>query len=45
MLIDIKNDPGEMENLVGNRDYEEVLNEHREMFAEYKKASGDPFLS
>jgi arylsulfatase A-like enzyme len=45
MLIDMKNDPGEMENLVGNPDYEELLNEHRKMFARYKKASGDPFLS
>jgi hypothetical protein len=41
----MKNDPGEMENLAGNPDYENVLNEHRAMFAEYKEASGDPFLS
>ncbi|KPK36622.1 MAG: hypothetical protein AMJ65_15965 [Phycisphaerae bacterium SG8_4] len=45
MLIDMKNDPGEMENLAGNPDYEEVLSEHRKMFAEYKKESGDSFLS
>jgi len=45
MLIDMKNDPGEMENLIGNPDYKKVLNEHRKMFAEYKKASGDSFLS
>ncbi len=45
MLIDMKNDPGEMENLVGNPDYKKVLDEHRRMFAKYKKASGDSFLS
>jgi arylsulfatase A-like enzyme len=45
MLIDMKNDPGEMENLIGNPDYKKVLNEHRKMFAKYKKASGDTFLS
>ncbi len=45
MLIDMKNDPGEMENLVGNPDYKKVLDEHREIFAEYKKESGDSFLS
>jgi arylsulfatase A-like enzyme len=43
MLIDMKNDPGEMENLVGNPDYEKVLAEHRELFARYKKESGDTF--
>ncbi len=45
MLIDMKNDPGEMENLVGNPDYKKVLDEHREIFSEYKKESGDSFLS
>jgi arylsulfatase A-like enzyme len=45
MLIDMKNDPGEMENLVGNPDYKKVLDEHREIFATYKKESGDSFLS
>jgi choline-sulfatase len=45
MLIDMKNDPGEMENLAGNPDYKKVLVEHREIFAEYKKESGDSFLS
>jgi choline-sulfatase len=45
MLIDMKNDPGEMENLVGNPDYKKVLVEHREIFAEYKKETGDSFLS
>ena len=45
MLIDMKNDPGEMENLVGNPNYKTVLDEHRKMFAKYKKTSGDTFLS
>ncbi len=45
MLIDMKNDPGEMENLVGNPDYKKVLDEHREIFTEYKKETGDSFLS
>ncbi|MCP4257929.1 MAG: sulfatase-like hydrolase/transferase [Planctomycetes bacterium] len=45
MLIDMKNDPGEMENLVGNSDYKKVLIQHRRIFAKYKKESGDGFLS
>jgi len=44
MLLDMNNDPGEMENLVGNPDYEKVLSEHRNLFAKYKKESGDTFL-
>ncbi len=43
MLIDMKNDPGEMQNLVGNPDYEKVLAQHRDLFAKYKKESGDTF--
>jgi len=43
MLIDMKNDPGEMENLVGNPAFRQVLAEHRSLFAQYKKESGDPF--
>jgi choline-sulfatase len=45
MLIDMKNDPGEMENLVGNPEYKEVLASHRRIFKRYKKESGDNFLS
>ena len=45
MLIDMKNDPGEMENLVSNPDYKKVLIQHRRMFAKYKKECGDSFLS
>ena len=43
MLIDMRNDPGEMENLAGNPDYEKVLTEHRNLFAQYKKETGDTF--
>lgn len=43
MLIDMKNDPGEMENLAGNSNYRQVLTEHRNLFAQYKNESGDPF--
>ena len=45
MLIDMKNDPGEMENLVGNPDYKKVLAEHRKIFKIYKRESNDNFLS
>ena len=45
MLIDMKNDPGEMENLVGNPEYKGILAEHRRIFKRYKKESGDDFLS
>jgi len=44
MLIDMKNDPGEMENLVDNPKYAEVLAKHRKMFTKYKKEAGDGFL-
>jgi choline-sulfatase len=45
MLIDMKNDPGEMQNLVANPAYREVLAKHRRMFTKYKQESGDGFLS
>ncbi|MHC4104644.1 MAG: sulfatase family protein [Planctomycetota bacterium] len=45
MLIDMKKDPGEMKNLVGNPDYKKVLAKHRKIFEKYKKESGDGFLS
>ena len=43
MLIDMKNDPGEMRNLVGIPEYARVLVEHRSLFAQYKKDNGDIF--
>jgi arylsulfatase A-like enzyme len=44
MLIDMKNDPGEMVNLVGDPAYRDVLIEHRKLFAKYEKDTGDTFL-
>lgn len=44
MLIDMKNDPGEMENLIGNPRYEKVLAAHRKLFEQYKKETEDTFL-
>jgi choline-sulfatase len=36
-LIDMENDPGEMNNLAGNLKYKDVLTEHREYFKEWNK--------
>lgn len=44
MLIDMKNDPGEMRNLVGDPEYSAVLEAHRRIFREYKRETGDTFL-
>jgi len=43
MLIDMKNDPGEMVNLVGDANYERVLSKHRRLLAQYKQETGDSF--
>ncbi len=43
MLIDLKKDPGDIVNLVGTPDYKKILDAHREIFAKYKKESGDNF--
>ncbi|MCK4855835.1 MAG: DUF4976 domain-containing protein, partial [Bacteroidales bacterium] len=37
MLIDMENDPGEMKNLAGMEEYEDVLAEHRGMLNEWTK--------
>ena len=37
MLIDMENDPGEMKNLAGMEEYEDVLAEHRGMLNEWAK--------
>ncbi len=42
-LYDMINDPGEKTNLAGKPEYQNVLNEHREMFAAYLKQKNDPF--
>jgi arylsulfatase A-like enzyme len=40
-LVDMKNDPGEMRNVAGDRAFKEVLAEHRRMLAEWNELSGD----
>lgn len=45
MLIDMLNDPGEMVNLVGNKKYKNVLVEHRKLLKQYKKETGDNFVT
>lgn len=41
LLIDLENDPGEMRNLADNRDYHDVLVEHRRFLEEWSKLSAD----
>jgi arylsulfatase A-like enzyme len=40
-LIDLKNDPGEMNNLTGRGDYKNVLDEHRRLMRGWVKKTGD----
>jgi len=40
-LIDLKNDPGEMNNLAGRGDYKAVLNKHRRLLRGWVKRTGD----
>ena len=40
-LIDVKNDPGEMNNLAGRADYENVLNKHRKLLRRWVERTGD----
>lgn len=40
-LVDLENDPGEMQNLVHDPQYEEVLTAHRKLLAEWVALSGD----
>jgi len=40
-LIDMENDPGEMQNLSNSEKYEKVLDEHRRYLKEWLKLSGD----
>lgn len=40
-LVDMKNDPGEMHNLVDNPEYKEVLREHRIILADWSALSDD----
>lgn len=41
MLVDMENDPGELQNLVDDPKYRVVLSEHRKLLAEWSKLSGD----
>lgn len=41
MLVDLEADPGEMENLASNPQYEAQLAEHRALFADWSRLSGD----
>jgi hypothetical protein len=36
-LIDLKNDPGEMENLAENPDFDQVLDKHRRLLQKWVK--------
>ena len=40
-LIDLKNDPGEMQNLAKSNDYKDVLANHRQLLCEWVKRTGD----
>ena len=40
-LTDLQDDPGEMNNLAGRADYENVLNEHRKLLREWGERTGD----
>ncbi|HID74610.1 MAG TPA: DUF4976 domain-containing protein [Planctomycetaceae bacterium] len=40
-LIDLKTDPGEMDNLAEDPRYEDVLNQHREMLQAWVERTGD----
>lgn len=43
MLVDLTNDPGEMFNLVGNREYQETLDDHRTRLARWCRQTRDAF--
>ena len=39
--VDMENDPGEMRNLVGDRQFKDVLAEHRRLLADWARLSND----
>jgi arylsulfatase A-like enzyme len=43
MLVDLDEDPGEMFNLVGNKKFEPILNEHRKRLVDWCTETGDEF--
>jgi len=40
-LVDLKNDPGEMRNLVDDPKFQKVLTAHRRLLSDWSKLSGD----
>jgi len=40
-LVNMKNDPGEMRNLVDHPEYKEALREHRKLLAQWSESTGD----
>ncbi len=40
-LVDLKNDPGEMRNLVDHPEHKEVLRDHRKLLAQWSESTGD----
>jgi len=40
-LVNMKNDPGEMRNLVDHPEYKEALREHRTLLAQWSESTGD----
>ena len=41
LLVDMKNDPGEMRNLADDPEYQDVLIDHRRLLADWSQLSGD----
>ena len=40
-LFDMENDPGEMKNLITNKEYSKELNKHRKLIAEWANQTSD----
>ncbi|MFW5863917.1 MAG: sulfatase [bacterium] len=43
MLFDLQKDPGEMQNLAPDSRHAHIIKDHRAMFNDWKKQTGDPF--
>lgn len=44
-LSDMERDPGEMVNIAGDPDHQDILQEHREMLLEWCSQTGDEFMT
>jgi hypothetical protein len=42
-LVDLKKDPGEMNNLAGKPEYQKILELHRNYLIEWSRKYNDPF--